>query len=396
MITASYAPRHVRDRLPPAGSRVNQLAASLDDVVPLGYGDIGFVTPEHIRKAAKDALDAGHTRYSDLAALYDAIAEKLARDNGLAVDPRTEIVIAGGCKAICHLIIGTFVEPGDEVIMFTPGSYNYDNTRYYGGTPVEVPLRAAQGFRLDPAALAAAITPRTKIISLTTPDAPAGTVHLREDLERVAALAEQHDLLVISDEIYEKINYAAVPHFSLATLPGMAARTLTVNGFSKGYAMTGWRVGYAAGPAELITLLKRVKELSTIWITSVAQHAAVAAYRGPQQPVADMVAEYRRRMTTLADGINAIDGLQMRFPDATYYGWVNIAAFGLDCEAFAEHLLLSERVSVNPGTVFGSGGEGYVRVSCSAPEATIREGLRRLGRAVQRLKADGPLVGTGV
>ncbi len=389
-------PQRVRDPLPPETTRLNQLAAGLPDVVPLGYGDIGFVTPEHICQAAKDALDAGYTRYTDLAALYDAIAEKLERDNGIMVNPRSEIVITGGCKAACHLIIGTFVEPGDEVIMFTPGSYNDDNTRYYGGIPVEIPLHESRRFRLDPDEVAAAITPRTKIISVTTPDAPTGTVHLRQDLERVAALAQQHDLLVMSDEIYEKINYGQTPQFSIASLPGMRDRTLTVNGFSKGYAMTGWRVGYAAGPPELISMLKRVKELSTIWITGISQYAAVAAYRGTQQSVADMVAEYRRRMTILTDGINAIDGLHMRFPDATYYGWVNITSFGMDCEAFAEHLLLSERVSVNPGTVFGSGGEGYVRVSCSAPEATIREGLRRLGRAVERLKVEGPMVSAAV
>lgn len=392
MTVEKFIPGQMINRLPTRSGRLGQIGAEMDYIVRLGYGDVGFVTPEHIRKAARRAINYGHTRYEDVAELREAIAKKLARDNDIKVDPATEVLVADGCKAVCALLIQTFVSPGDEVVLFSPGSYNYDNTRFQGGVPVEVELRSSRGFRIDPDELSEAITPKTKIISLTTPDAPTGAVHAREDLERVAQLAQEHDLLVISDEIYEKINYGSRPHFSIGSLPGMHQRTITVNGFSKGYAMTGWRVGYAAGPESLLNIVRRVNALSTIWLNVPAQYAALAAYEGPRDAVTQMVQEYERRMSILNDGINEIDGLDMRFPDGTYYGWVDIASLGLNSDAFAEHLLLTEQVQVNPGlSSFGTkGGETRVRVSCSAPESELREGLERLARAVERLKKDGP------
>jgi aminotransferase len=368
------------------------LAAQYSNVVELGYGDVGFVTPEHICKAAKDAIDAGHTRYDYLKALREAIAAKLWRDNQITADPEREIIVSAGCHAILFQLFASFVGPGDEVIVGSPGSYYYGNTAFQGGTPVEVPLRETRRFRMDPDEIAAAITPRTKIIALTTPDGPVGAVHLRSDLERIAELAQRHNLLVISDEIYEKINYGETPHFSIASLPGMRERTITVNGFSKGYAMTGWRVGYAVVPAYLMPAMSAVNALNMIWLNTIAQYAAVAAYEGPQEPAAEMVEEYRRKMHILVQEINSIAGLQCQFPDATYYAWVKITALGLSAEDFGRHLLFSERVLVQPGTVFGQGGEGYIRTSCSAPEPEMREGLRRLRRAVERLHADGPVL----
>ncbi len=364
----------------------------MDDVLELGYGDVGFVTPEHIRDAAVKAIDEGRTKYTYLRELREAIAEKLDRDNGIGADPEEEIIVSAGCHAILFQLFSAFVGPGDEVILGTPGSYYYGNTMFQGGTPVQVPLREDRDFRMDPAEIEAAVGDRTKFIALTTPDGPVGAVHLREDLERIAELARQHDLLVISDEIYEKLNYGRTPHFSIASLPGMRERTITVNGFSKAYAMTGWRVGYAVVPKHLFPALQQVNALNTIWLNTPAQYAALAAYTGPQKVVSEMVEEYRRRMTILVDGINAIDGLHCKFPDATYYGWVNISPFGLSSEEFATHLLLSERTLVQPGTVFGPGGEGYIRTSCSAPEENIREGLGRLEAAVNRLNRSGPVL----
>ncbi len=392
MTVEKFVPGEVVDRLPTRSERLGRIAAEMDPIVHLGYGDVGFVTPDHIREAAKLAIKHGHTRYENVTELHEAIAEKLARDNGIEVNPATEVLVADGCKAVCSLLIQTFVSPGDEVILFSPGSYNYDNTRFQGGVPVEVELRSSRGFRINADELAEAITPKTKIISLTTPDAPTGTVHPRENLEQVAELAQEHDLLVISDEIYEKINYGSTPHFSIGSLPGMHQRTITVNGFSKGYAMTGWRVGYAAGPENVLNIVKRVNALSTIWLNAVAQYAALAAYEGPQEAVTLMVQEYKRRMMVLHAGINEIEGLEMRFPDGTYYGWVDLAPLGLKSDVFAEHLLLTEQVQVNPGlSSFGTkGGDARVRVSCSAPESELREGLTRLDRAVQRLKDRGP------
>lgn len=386
------ASKRTREMFLPRSPSLAGLAAGMDDVIRMGYGDVGFITPAHIREAAKQAIDAGYTRYDYLPELREAIAEKLLQDNGIEANPDTEIIISCGAKAVCFQIITTFIEPGDEVIMFTPGSYNYSKTRFQGGVPREVSLRETRRFRIDPDEIAEVITPRTKFISLTTPDAPTGAVHLQKDLERVAELAQEHDLLVIADELYERINYGQAPHFSIGSLPGMRERTFTVNGFSKGYAMTGWRVGYTVAPAHLMEALKMVNSLNTIWLNTIAQYAALAAYLGPKEPIDEMVEEYKRRMTILVDGINDIDGMHMLFPDGTYYGWANISSFGLSSEEFAKHLLLSENVLVNPGTSFGTGAEGYVRLSCSEPEEEMLEGLRRIPRAVERLRAEGPVL----
>ncbi|MBI4446284.1 MAG: aminotransferase class I/II-fold pyridoxal phosphate-dependent enzyme [Acidobacteria bacterium] len=372
---------------------LSDLVSRLKDVVQLSEGDVGFVAADHVRAAAKQAIDAGETHYLNLRPLRVAIAEKLKRDNGIVADPDSELIVSSGCHAIIAQVFAAFVGPGDEVVMGTPDTYYQANTVAWGGTPVFVPLREEHRFHLDPNEVKAAITSRTKIIAITTPDGPTGAVHRREDLEAISELAIKHDLLVVSDEIYEKINFGIIPHFSIGSLPGMHERTITINGLSKGYAMTGWRVGYGMVPSHLMLAVRATNALNTIRLDSIAQHAALAALCGPQDSVYKNVAEYKRKMNILVDGINAIDGLHCQFPDGTYYCWVNIADLGLDPESFAKHCLLSERVYVSPGTgSFGSGGKHYVRTSCSAPEETIQEGLRRLRRAVERLREEGPLL----
>jgi aspartate/methionine/tyrosine aminotransferase len=357
-----------------------------EDIVLLNRGEVGFVSPDHVREAAKKAIDEGRTGYGYLRDLRVAITEKLKRDNNIEADPDKEILVSSGCHAIIAQVFEAIVEPGDEVIMGTPDLYYHPNTFARGGTSVFVPLREERDYHLDPDEVEAAITPQTKIIGLTTPDGPVGAVHRKEDLEKIAEMAIKHDLLVISDEIYEKINFDQVPHFSIASLPGMRERTITINGFSKGYAMTGWRIGYAVIPESFILGVQAVTSLHTIRLNTISQYAAVAAYRGPQDVVADMVAEYKRRMTILVDGINAIDGLRCKFPDGTYYAWVNSSDTGLSAEDVARHCLESEKVMFSAGVSFpGGGGKNHHRVSASLPEETIREGLERLGRAVGSL-----------
>ncbi len=392
MNVTTAVPERVRDWLPlrARGRGIHRFLAARPDPIHLGQGDTAFVTPPHVREAAKRAIDEGKTFYTDLRELRVAIADKLWRDNQVVADPDTEILVSAGCHALLFQIFATFVGPGDEVVIGSPGSYYHGNTTYQGGTPVEVLLHEERGFREDPAEIEAALTPRTKIIALTTPDGPVGAVHTREDLERIAELAIEHDLLVISDEIYEKINHGRTPHFSIASLPGMRERTITVNGFSKGYSMTGWRVGYCTVPRHLAAPLKTVNALNTIFLNTPAQYAALAALTGPQEPFEEMVAEYRRRMATLVEGLNAIDGIHCLYPDATYYAFPSIRSFGLTSEEFALHLLLTENVLVQAGTVFGVGGEGYIRTSCSAPEEEVRAGLAGLARAVERLREEGP------
>ncbi len=363
--------------------------AGLRDLVDLNRGHTGFVTPAHIREAAKRAIDDGHTHYEDVLPLKEAIAAKLERENSLPrLDPTTQIVVGAGAHLVLFDIMQTFVDPGDEVISSRPGSptYFYYNTVLNGGVPVFIPLQPERRFKLDPRDVAARIGPRTKILALTTPDTPAGSVQEHPDLEAIAELALRHDLLVISDELYEKINFGPTPHTSIASLPGMAERTITVNGFSKCYAMTGWRVGYAAGPAPLMKVLAAIHLTNCIWLNAPAQYAALAAITGPQDVVAEMVGEYRRRMQILIDGLNAVDGITAHLPEGGYYGWPDIRAFGLSSSDFARACLMEERVIVGPGETFGPGADGYLRVSCSATQDEIREGLQRLARACAKLR----------
>lgn len=388
-------PARVREWLPSKVSKtvrtggMSALVAQTEQVFHLGQGDVGFVTPPHVCEAAIRAIQAGETRYKLLPELKQALAEKFRIENGIEVDSQKGVLLSDGAHAVLFQIMATLVGPGDEVIMSTPGAYYEKNTRFQGGTPVTIPLHPEESFRLDPEAIEAAITPRTKIIGLTLPNAPTGVIVPQSDIERIAEIAQRHDLLVISDEIYEKINFGRKPHVSIASLPGMAERTITVNGFSKGYAMTGWRVGYAAIPEWLFPAVDRVNALNTIWLNTPAQYAALAALTGPQEPFKAMVAEYERKMHIVVDGLNAIEGVRCFFPDGTYYSVADISAFGYTSEQFAGHLFLTEQVLVQAGTIFGSGGEGLIRVSCSAPEEEIAASIERFRRSVERLEESG-------
>ncbi len=357
--------------------------------IDLNRGHTGFVTPDHIREAAQAAIRDGHTHYEDLIPLREAIAAKLARDNDVQVDPLREVVVGGGSHLVLFDVMRTFVGPGDEVVFGRPGSptYFYYNTIINGGTPVFVPLKAERRFKIDPDDIAAAITPRTKVIGITTPDTPAGAISELNDLERIAALAIEHDLLVVSDEIYEKLIFGDTPHTSIASLPGMRERTITVNGFSKCYAMTGWRVGYAAGPQALMEPLRDVFLTNCIWLNTPAQYAALAALTGTQQPLEDMKSEYRRRMEILVEGVNAIDGITCQKPEGGYYLWPDVSGFGLHSTEFARKVMEYGDVRVGPGEGFGPmAGEDNLRLSFSESEENLREGIRRLSLACERLR----------
>ncbi len=357
--------------------------------IELNRGHTGFVTPDHIREAAHTAIRDGHTHYEDLLALREALAAKLSDENDIHVDPVQEIVVGAGSHLVLFDIMKTFIDPGDEVILGRPGSptYFYYNSLINGGTPIFVPLKKERRYKIDPDDIAAAITPRTKIIGLTNPDTPSGAVADRADLERIAELAIKHDLLVISDEIYEKLIFGTAPHISIASLPGMHERTITVNGFSKCYAMTGWRVGYAAGPRALIKPLQDVFLTNCIWLNTPAQYAALAALTGPQEPLDEMKAEYERRMHILLDGIHQIEGFSCFEPEGGYYVWPDISAFGLHSTEFANKVMDYGQVRVGPGLVFGPvTGEHNLRLSFSETEDNIREGLRRLTLACEQIR----------
>ncbi len=355
------------------------------DIIPLGTGDPSFVTPVHIREAAKRAIDDGRTHYERRLDLQEAIADKLREDNDITVHPADGLVLAHGAHQAIFQTFQAMVGPGDEVLLGTPGSYFESNTLYRGAVPVYVPLRPERGFRIDPDDVAARLTSATRILCITTPEAPAGAVQPRDDLVRLAELANRHNLIVITDELYEKINFGRVPHTSIASLPGMAERTIIINGLSKGWAMTGWRVGWSAGPAHLIAPVAAIAHMNNISLSAPAYWAGVAALRGAQDVVGEMVAEYRRKMAFLLERVTAIPGLRAEFPDGTYYLWTDIRGIGVDEIAFTA-IAQAEGVRVNPGTAFGPGGVGFVRLSCTPTEAQIDEGTRRLARAVERAR----------
>jgi len=358
-------------------------------VINLGIGRPDFDTPAHIKQAAKEALDAGMVHYSSnygLPDLREAIAAKLEQDNGLAYDPGSEIVVTVGAnEAVLMAMVGT-LNAGDEVIIPDPAWLHYFYcARLVEAIPVAVPLREEMEFKLDPDDVARAITPRTRMLVVTTPHNPTGSVLDKEMLQALADIAEKHDLLVLSDEIYEKIIYDGVKHISFATLPGMRERTLVVNGFSKAYAMDGWRLGYVAAPRELIAVLIRVHQYTTVCATTFIQKGALAAYRGPQDCVAEMVAEFVRRRQYLIPALNEIKGISCVRPRGAFYAFPSIKATGKSSAEIADFLLEEAKVALVPGSAFGQYGEGYLRIAYSNSLENIQEAMQRIKTALGKM-----------
>ncbi len=354
--------------------------------IVLGLGDPGFITPEHIRKVAIQAIEDGHTHYERGEILRPKIAQKLARENGILVNPHTGIVLTPGSHAALDQVMRAYVNPGDEVIMTSPGSYYFANTLVNGGVPVLLPLTRENNFRMTADAVRRAVTAKTRIICITNPDAPTGALQTRGDLEEILDIARRWDLLVISDELYEVINLGEMPHISIAALPGGADRVITINGFSKAWCMTGWRIGYAAGNDELMRPVRGIHNVSNISVNSISQHAACAALDGPQDFLRESVQIYREKMRALVDRVNSIDGLWARVPDGTYYCFTDVSALGGNCAAFSQFLWEEYGVRAGAGTDFGVHGEGFIRLSCTPKQEDLDEGLDRLEAAVKAWK----------
>jgi aspartate aminotransferase len=347
------------------------------DVVDFGPGEPDFDTPAHVRRAAEDALAAGMTHYPPgrgLPDLREAIAEKLARENGLRYDPMEVIVTPGAKQAILEAVFIS-ARPGDEVIVFDPGWGSYEAiARLAGATPVHVPLQP--DFTLDTAALREAVTPHTRAMIVGTPSNPTGHVLDGEELRLLADICTEHNLLLISDEIYERITYGSPP-VSPATLPGMWERTVTVNGFSKAYAMTGWRLGYAAAPRPLIDAMLKVQEHSVTSAGSFVQAGGIAALRGSQEPIGAMVEEFARRRALVVEGLNALPGVSVSPPDGAFYAFPDVSGTGLTGTELAFRLLECG-VAVTPGVGFGEGCDDHIRLSFATSEDRIRTGLERM------------------
>ncbi len=373
-------------------ARARALEATGRSVIHLEVGEPDFDTPVNVREAAKRAIDAGKTHYPPFPGIPElraAIAADTAVRRGFAPDPANVFVTIGG-KGVMYYAILALVNPGDEVIVPDPGYPIYESvTRFVGGVPVGIPIRQENAFRLDPDELASLVTPRTRLIVINSPANPTGGVLTRGDLERIAEIAIRHDLTVLSDEIYSRILYDGEEHVSIAALPGMAERTIVLDGFSKAYAMTGWRLGYGIVPTDLAPGFGRLLINSVTGATTFAQHGAVEALTGPQDDVDSMVEEFRGRRDLVVDGLNEIPGFSCLRPVGAFYAFPDISGTGLTGAELAERLLQETGVSVLAGTAFGTVGTHHIRLSYANSRENLAEALRRIRTVVE------PLVGAG-
>lgn len=381
-----YLAQHVADLKPSGIRKFFDIVATMDDVISLGIGEPDFVTPTPILQAGIDALEHGETHYTSNAGileLREALAEHLNKLYDLDYNPLSELVVTVGVSEALYLALNAVIEHGDEVIIPTPCFVSYQaEVILAGGVPVELPSRVEDDFQLDPEKLDAAVTPKTKAILIGYPNNPTGAVATRQVLEDVGRVAEQHDLVVISDEIYDRLVYD-FEHISFASLPGMKPRTITLGGFSKDYAMTGWRVGYAAAPAGLLQGLLRIHQYTIMSAPTASQLAALAALREGDGHVEDMRLEYNRRRELIVNGLNDL-GMATFEPRGAFYAFPSVKVSGMDDETFAQKLLDEESVAVVPGSAFGAGGEEFVRCSYATAYEEIEEALRRMKRFVQR------------
>jgi aminotransferase len=373
--------------VPPSGiRRFFDIAATMEDVISLGIGEPDFTTPEPILRAGIEALERGETHYtsnSGLMELRRAIAEHLDRLYGQTYNPASEILITVGVSEALYLACAATLDPGDEVIIPEPCFVSYaPEVIFAGGVPVMVPTSAENEWQVTAEAIEAAVTERTKALLLGYPSNPTGAVMSRERLNEIAAVVKRHNLLVISDELYDRLVYDT-RHVCFPSLPGMYSRTILLMGFSKAYAMTGWRIGWAAGPAEIMEMMRRVHQYTIMCAPTVAQYAALAALKEGEPFVEEMRREYDRRRRLIVSGLNEI-GLTCVEPKGAFYAFPSIAVTGMDENTFAEKLLQEEHVAVIPGSAFGPSGKGYVRCSYATAYEKIEEALERMRRFVRR------------
>ena len=377
----------VRD-IPRSGIRdFFDIVTTMKDVISLGIGEPDFDTPWHVRESTVFALERGATHYTSnlgYIELRRALAGYVAKTFGAEYNPENEILITVGVSEALDIALRALLNPGDEVLYHEPCYVSYRATILFAhGVPVEVETRAANGFRLTRAMLEAKVTPRTKVLMLNFPNNPTGAIMNRQDLEDIAAFAIERDLIVITDEIYGELTYDA-PHTSIVAIPGLRDRTIFLHGFSKAWAMTGFRLGYACGPAELIEAMMKIHQYTMLCASSLSQKAALEALTRPAADIGGMVAEYRRRRNFLASAF-ADMGLECHRPLGAFYAFPSIARLGLSSKDFALKLLHEERVAVVPGTAFGTCGEGFVRCAYATNMDNIKEAMARLKRFVARL-----------
>ncbi|ADU95393.1 aminotransferase [Geobacillus sp. Y412MC52] len=374
--------------LKPSGiRRFFDLASTMDGVISLGVGEPDFVTSWSIREASILSLEQGYTSYTANAGLLELrqeIAAYLRRKFHVDYCPETEILVTVGASQAIDLALRAIINPGDEVIIVEPSFVAYEPLVVLaGGRPVAVCTSGEDKFQLNPAHLERAITERTKAVIICSPNNPTGTVQSRTELEAIARLAESHDLLVIADEIYAELTYEG-EYTSMAAVSGMRERTILISGFSKGFAMTGWRLGFAAAPDEILQAMLKIHQYAMMCAPTMAQYGALEALRSGERDVAEMRNSYRRRRNYFVASLNEI-GLPCHLPGGAFYAFPSIKPTGLTSEQFAERLLIEEKVAVVPGNVFGQSGEGYIRCSYASSLEQLQEAIKRMKRFLARL-----------
>ena len=387
---AAYFASRVRDLAPSptlaVSDRARQLKAQGIDVIDLGGGDPDFITPEHIRAAATEAMNGGDTHYvasAGIPSLRKAIADKLRADNGIEVDPNGGVIVTPGGKQALFEAALAFVEPGVDVMIPEPAWVSYGPmVELAGGTAVPVSLNPDDNWRLTLEALSEAWTPETRVLLINSPNNPTGRVFDEAELGAIATFAQEQDLLVFSDEMYEKILYDGQRHTSIATLPGMAGRTLVFNGLSKAYAMTGWRLGYVAGPQPFMQQIEKVHSHSVTCATSFVQKAGVVALNGPQEFISQMVAAWDRRRRNLAERLNAVNGVSCPLVEGAFYAFADIRGTGMTSTQAADLFLQEAHVAVTPGVAFGAAGEGHIRLSFATSDDLLEDAADRIGRVL--------------
>ncbi|NGZ75889.1 aminotransferase class I/II-fold pyridoxal phosphate-dependent enzyme [Saccharibacillus sp. VR-M41] len=382
----------VRDIKPSGIRKFFDLVSASKDIITLGVGEPDFVTPWHVREACVYSLERGYTRYTSNAGmpeLREAISSYLAGSFGTSYDPEKEVLVTVGGSEAIDLALRALVRPGDEVLVPEPCYISYSPiTSIGGGVPVGIETFAKDGFKLTAEALEASITPKSKVLILCYPSNPTGATMTAEDWLPIAKVVEKHDLIVISDEIYAELSYGQSKHASFAAAPGMKDRTILVSGFSKAFAMTGWRMGYACGHPELISAMLKIHQYTVMCAPVMGQIAALEALTNGLGEKDKMVESYNRRRRLVVQGLRDA-GLECHEPEGAFYAFPSIQSTGLTSEIFAQRLLVEGKVAAVPGDVFGLGGEGFMRCSYATSVAQLNEALDRIGQFVYKVKREG-------
>ena len=380
--------RRVQEVKPSGIRKFFDIAEQMDDVISLGVGDPDFKTPWLIRHRGIETLERGMTRYSanaGLMSLREEIARYMKRKYHLSYEAKDEVIVTVGGSEAIDLCIRVFVEPGDEVLVVEPSFVAYSPiVTVTGGTPVPIPTKAENAFRLTADELREKITSKTKLLVLPFPNNPTGGVMRREHLEEIAEVLRDTNIIVLSDEIYAELTYGGEPHVSIAEIDGMRERTVVINGFSKSFSMTGWRLGYACGPREIIKQMTKLHQFAIMCAPTTSQYAAIEALKNCDDSVREMRDDYNARRRLVIDGFTSI-GLPCFEPEGAFYIFPSIQSTGLKSDEFCERLLYSKKVAVVPGNAFGESGEGFIRVSYSYSKKHLLEAIERIGEFMEEL-----------